>query len=68
MAFILVLLVGLGVFDLKRMQEAKDKKQMILYCIFGVMTFAFGAWFLLNDMEHSFSYELFHLLGIIERQ
>lgn len=68
MAWILVLLAGLGVYDIKRMLEAKDRKQLILYCLFCVFTFIFGLWFLLKDHEHSFCYELFHLLGMIDKQ
>ncbi|HBN82544.1 MAG TPA: hypothetical protein DDZ89_01740 [Clostridiales bacterium] len=68
MAFTIILLIGLGIFEIKRILEDKDIKQVVLYCIFSVITIAFCIWFFTSDIEHSFSYELFDLLGILERQ
>ena len=68
MAVVLVLLIGLGVIDIRKMMKDKDIKQAVIYCIFGIMTFVFGVWFLSSQKEHSFCYELFDLLGIFERQ
>lgn len=68
MALILVLLVGLGIYDIRKMLKEKDVRQAVLYCMIGIMAFVFGIWVIQSRMEHSFCYELFHLLGIIERQ
>lgn len=68
MALLFVLLVGLGVYDIKKMIKDRDGRQAVLYCLLGIATFVLGIWIIQNRFEHSFCYELFYLLGIIEKK
>ncbi|MGI6563796.1 MAG: hypothetical protein ACOX3Q_14805 [Clostridia bacterium] len=67
MVLVLVLLIGLSIYDIRLLKKENDKKQMIMYCIFALATLAFGIWYITGTIEHSFCYELFHLLGISDR-
>ena len=66
LAVFLLILIILGIVEIRAMKKAKLKKEIVPYLIFMVLAGALGVFYLTNPSQKSFSYliiKLFNLKG-----
>jgi len=66
MVYFILVLVGLGIFDILQMKTKNQKKEIVVYVIFMLLAGLFGIYYLSNPERTSFSKLLLSLMGIKE--
>ncbi|HHY81828.1 MAG TPA: hypothetical protein GX505_03990 [Clostridiales bacterium] len=66
MVYFIIVLAGLGIYDILQMKAKKQKKEAVIYAIFMVLVGLFGIFYFTDPERTSFSKLLITLIGIKE--
>lgn len=64
MIYFIVVVLGVGIFEVRNMLKSGLKQEAIVWISMAVFTLAFGIYYLLNPFGNSLSYILLHMFGI----
>lgn len=63
MIYIIIIILGIGIFEVRNLLKHQYKKEAIVWISMAVITLAFGIYYLYKPFPDSLSYILLNLFG-----
>ncbi|HHU50177.1 MAG: hypothetical protein ACOYEH_00445 [Caldicoprobacterales bacterium] len=63
MIYFIIIMAGLGVYDILQMKTKKQKKEIVVYVIFMLLVGLFGIFYYIDPERTSFSKLLLSIIG-----
>lgn len=64
MIILILLVVGLGIYEVTQLLKKKYKKEAIIWICMGLITIVFGIYYMSNPFENSLSNILLSIFGL----